>query len=58
MILAETSRIPFDLPESESELVAGYHTEYSAFLFACFLVAEYSNILLMSWVWSIMFLGG
>jgi NADH-quinone oxidoreductase subunit H len=47
-ILAETNRIPFDLPEAEAELVAGYNVEYSAFTFAAFFLGEYSNILMMS----------
>ena len=56
--LAETNRIPFDLPEAESELVSGYNVEYSAVGFVLFFLAEYANILLMSTLISIMFLGG
>jgi NADH-quinone oxidoreductase subunit H len=57
-ILAETNRIPFDLPEAESELVAGYNVEYSAMSFAFFFLAEYSNIILMSGLIVILFFGG
>jgi len=57
-ILAETNRSPFDLPEAEGELVAGYNVEYSAFFFAFFYLAEYLNILLLSTVFVILFLGG
>ena len=56
--LAETSRSPFDLPEGESELVAGYFVEYSAMTFALFYLGEYANMILMSAMTSIMFLGG
>lgn len=56
--LAETNRVPFDLPEAESELVSGYNVEYSAFTFALFFLAEYSNIILMCFLISILFLGG
>lgn len=56
--LAETNRVPFDLPEAESELVSGYNVEYSAFTFALFFLAEYANIILMSVLVSILFLGG
>jgi NADH-quinone oxidoreductase subunit H len=57
-ILAETNRAPFDLPEAEAELVAGYNVEYSAITFAAFFLGEYSNILLMSSLFVIFFLGG
>lgn len=57
-MLAETNRTPFDLPEAESELVAGYNMEYSALSFAVFFLAEYNHILLMSVLFVILFLGG
>jgi NADH-quinone oxidoreductase subunit H len=56
--LAETNRTPFDLPEAEAELVAGYFVEYSSMSFALFFIGEYGNILLMSSLTSILFLGG
>ncbi len=57
-ILAETNRPPFDLPEAEAELVAGYNVEYSAMSFALFFLGEYANIILMSILTVILFLGG
>ncbi len=56
--LAETNRPPFDLPEAEAELVAGYQTEYSGMMYAMFWLGEYANILLMCVLGSILFLGG
>ena len=57
-ILAETNRSPFDLPEGESELVAGFFVEYSSFPFALFFLGEYANMILMSGMTVILFLGG
>jgi NADH-quinone oxidoreductase subunit H len=57
-ILAETNRAPFDLPEAESELVSGYNVEYSSMGFALFFLGEYSSMILMSCLTTLIFLGG
>jgi NADH-quinone oxidoreductase subunit H len=57
-MLAETNRTPFDLAEAEAELVAGYNIEYSSIVFAAFFLGEYANILLMSSLFCLLFLGG
>ena len=55
---AETNRLPFDLPEAESELIAGYHTEYSAMKFSFFFIAEYANVVTVCAMVTTLFFGG
>ncbi len=56
--MAETNRTPFDLPEAEAEIVAGYNIEYSSMIFALFFLGEYGNIFALSYLFAILFLGG
>lgn len=58
VVLAETNRAPFDLPEAEAEIVAGYNLEYASIIFALFFLGEYSNMIIMSSFFIILFLGG
>lgn len=57
-MIAETNRTPFDLPEAEAELVAGYNVEYSSIIFAMFFLAEYGNMIMMAVLSALLFLGG
>jgi NADH-quinone oxidoreductase subunit H len=57
-MLAETNRIPFDLPEAEAELVSGYNVEYSAVISVLFFLGEYISIINMSYLFSVFFFGG
>src|SRR3974390_1787848 len=56
--IAETNRVPFDLPEGETELVGGYHTEYSSMKFAMFFMSEYANMITVSCLATLLFFGG
>jgi NADH-quinone oxidoreductase subunit H len=57
-MLAETNRTPFDLPEAEAELVAGFNVEYSSITFALFFLGEYGNMLILEFIITLFFLGG
>jgi len=57
-MLAETNRTPYDLPEAEAELVAGYNVEYSSITFALFFLGEYGSMLVLAFIITLLFLGG
>jgi len=57
-MLAETNRTPFDLPEAEAELVAGFNVEYSSITFALFFLGEYGNMLILAFIITLFFVGG